>query len=64
MTEPQIRERVLAEVDALADDLVQMTIDTVRIPSVNPTYPGIDQHARPRRAARQAESLATCELRL
>jgi len=45
MTEPQIRERVLAEVDALADDLVQMTIDTVRIPSVNPTYPGIDQEA-------------------
>ncbi|MCY3784461.1 MAG: ArgE/DapE family deacylase [Chloroflexi bacterium] len=45
MTESQIRERVLAEVDALADDLVQMTIDTVRIPSVNPTYPGIDQEA-------------------
>ena len=45
MTEPQIRERVLAEIDALADDLVQMTIDTVRIPSVNPTYPGIDVEA-------------------
>ena len=45
MTETQTRERVLAEVDALADDLVQMTIDTVRIPSVNPTYPGIDQEA-------------------
>ena len=45
MTETQIRERVLAEVDALADELVQMTIDTVRIPSVNPTYPGIDREA-------------------
>ena len=45
MTETQTRERVLAEVDALADDLVQMTIDTVRIPSVNPTYPGIDVEA-------------------
>jgi len=45
MIDAQVRERVLAEVDALADDLVQMTIDTVRIPSVNPTYPGIDQEA-------------------
>ena len=45
MIDTQTRDRVLAEVDALADDLVQMTIDTVRIPSVNPTYPGIDQEA-------------------
>ena len=49
MTETQTRERVLAEVDALSDDLIQMTIDTVRIPSVNPTYPGIDQGRRGRR---------------
>jgi acetylornithine deacetylase len=40
-----MRERVLAEVDALADELVQLTIDTVQIPSVNPTYPGIDAEA-------------------
>ncbi len=45
MIDTATRERVLAEVDGLADELVQMTIDTVQIPSVNPTYPGIDRDA-------------------
>jgi acetylornithine deacetylase len=36
----EVKTRVLAEVDRLSDDLVQAVSDAVRIPSVNPKYPG------------------------
>jgi formylaminopyrimidine deformylase len=40
MIPDDIKDALVREVDALRDDLVQLTVDTVRIPSVNPTYPG------------------------
>ena len=45
MIDPEIRERVLTAVENLRDELVQMTVDAVKIPSVNPTYPGVDRDA-------------------
>ncbi len=40
MTDTKIKEAILKEVEGLKDDLVQLAIDTVQIPSINPTYPG------------------------
>ena len=40
MINPEVRQNVLKAVDSLKDDLVQLVCDTVKIPSVNPTYPG------------------------
>lgn len=39
-TESAIRARVFAEVDRLRDDLIEAVSVAVRIPSVNPKYPG------------------------
>lgn len=41
MIDPKVKEVVLAVVDSLKDDLVQLACDTVKIPSVNPTFPGV-----------------------
>lgn len=40
MIDPKVKEVVLAVVDNLKDELVRLVCDTVKIPSVNPTYPG------------------------
>jgi len=37
----KIRQDILATVDSLRDELIKLTVDIVKIPSVNPTYPGI-----------------------
>ena len=34
-------EKILQQVDSLKDELIKLVCDTVKIPSVNPTYPGI-----------------------
>jgi acetylornithine deacetylase len=39
-TERGAVDRVLSEVDALRDDLLNAVSDAIRIPSVNPNYPG------------------------
>ena len=41
MISDKIRQAILATVDSLRDELIKLTVDTVKIPSVNPTYPGI-----------------------
>lgn len=38
-----MKENILANVEGLKDELVKITCDTIRIPSVNPTYPGINR---------------------
>jgi acetylornithine deacetylase/succinyl-diaminopimelate desuccinylase-like protein len=38
-------QRVLHEVDALADRMVESLAELVRVPSVNPKYPGQDYSA-------------------
>lgn len=40
MIDPKVKADVLKQVDALQDELVRLVSDTVKIPSVNPTYPG------------------------
>jgi acetylornithine deacetylase len=37
----KVKQDVLAAVDGLKDELIKLTVDTVKIPSVNPTYSGI-----------------------
>jgi acetylornithine deacetylase/succinyl-diaminopimelate desuccinylase family protein len=39
-TSAKVADRVLAEVDALRDDLLAAVSEAIRIPSVNPNYPG------------------------
>ncbi len=36
------KEAILAQVDALQEELIQMVVNMVQIPSVNPTYAGMD----------------------
>ena len=45
MLEPQLADRIAAQVDALADELVERVSAAVRIPSVTPRYPGQDYAA-------------------
>ncbi len=40
MVDEKIRKKVIEEVENLKDELVTLVSDTVKIPSVNPTYPG------------------------
>lgn len=40
MIDAKEKDAIARQVDALMDELIQLTADTVRIPSVNPTYPG------------------------
>lgn len=40
MVEPELKENLLKAVDSLKDDLIKLTCDLVKIPSVNPNYPG------------------------
>jgi acetylornithine deacetylase len=40
MIDPKVKQGVLAAVDDLESELVQLVSDTVQIPSINPTYPG------------------------
>jgi acetylornithine deacetylase len=40
MIDPKVKQGVLAAVDDLKSELVQLVSDTVQIPSINPTYPG------------------------
>lgn len=42
MIDPQVKDKVLSQVDSMRDELVKLVSDTVQIRSVNPTYPGID----------------------
>ncbi len=42
MIPDQVRKDVLSSVEALKDELVWLASGMIRIPSVNPTYPGID----------------------
>jgi acetylornithine deacetylase/succinyl-diaminopimelate desuccinylase-like protein len=42
MIDPQVKHSLLQAVNDLQDELVKLTSDLIRIPSVNPTYPGID----------------------
>ena len=39
MIEPKLKAEILAKVDDSKGELVQLVVDTVKIPSVNPTYP-------------------------
>jgi len=41
--EDAVRNKVLAVVDELSDELIKLVSETVQIPSVNPTYPGINR---------------------
>ena len=43
MIDAKTKEAITRQVDALADELVELTAGMVRIPSVNPTYPGVSQ---------------------
>jgi hypothetical protein len=45
MLEPELADRIVAQVDGLADELVAAVADAVRIPSVTPRYPGQDYAA-------------------
>lgn len=45
MLEQDVAERILAQVDALADELVDAVAAAVRIPSITPRYPGQDYAA-------------------
>lgn len=45
MTESQLIERITSAVRALEDEAVQTLCDAVRIPSINPSYPGQDPEA-------------------
>ena len=40
MIDTTVKEALIRGVDVLKDELIQLTADTVRIPSINPTYPG------------------------
>ncbi|MBW2617371.1 MAG: ArgE/DapE family deacylase [Deltaproteobacteria bacterium] len=40
MIDSKVKSDVVAAVDGLADELVQLLVDTVKIPSVNPNYAG------------------------
>ena len=40
MIDPKVKKEVLEKVDGLKDELIQLVVDTVKIPSINPTYPG------------------------
>jgi len=40
MIDPKVKKDVLEKVNSLKDELVQLVVDTVKIPSINPTYPG------------------------
>ena len=41
MISDTVKQDILATVDSLRDEIIKLTVDIVRIPSVNPTYPGI-----------------------
>jgi acetylornithine deacetylase len=45
MLEPELADRIVAQVDALADELVAAVTAAVRIPSISPRYPGQDYAA-------------------
>ena len=40
MTNSEVSRSIIREVDNLKDELIQLVSDIVKIPSVNPTYPG------------------------
>jgi acetylornithine deacetylase/succinyl-diaminopimelate desuccinylase family protein len=40
MIDAKVKEDVLAAVEGLGDELLNLVVNTVRIPSVNPNYPG------------------------
>lgn len=40
MIDAKVKQDVLAAVDGMGDELLDLVADTVRIPSVNPSYPG------------------------
>jgi len=42
MVDAKVKSDVLASVDSLADELVKIVVDTVKIPSINPAIPGQD----------------------
>jgi len=41
MLDERIKNDIITEVENLKDELIKLVVDTVRIPSINPTYPGI-----------------------
>lgn len=42
MIEPQAKDKVLSQIESARDELIQLVQTTVQIPSVNPTYPGVN----------------------
>ena len=40
MIDQKVKTEIVAAVDSLADELVQLVVDMIKIPSVNPCYPG------------------------
>ncbi|MCR4429345.1 MAG: ArgE/DapE family deacylase, partial [Caldiserica bacterium] len=40
MIEGEVKNRILSQVEKLKDELINLTSETIKIPSVNPTYPG------------------------
>ena len=40
MISPESSRNIIREVDNLKDELIQLVSDAVKIPSINPTYPG------------------------
>ena len=57
MIDTKLKDAILSSVDQLKEALVQLVVNTVKIPSINPTLPGVDYEENLGRETKVAEYL-------